>query len=465
MHLVKKLSIAVFLIVSLTINTYASSSIYDFKNTKSEGFIEVVKQWVSGITDSVPNIGISTKKPNKNPLGVTIRFDSNGGSFSDGSLSRSIVYSRSGRVVSGSWLGNPEFYSNEAVTFDGWYTGSVGGDKVDLSEDGSISTPVSYDTTLYARWYYPTRIAVSIYGIEHDIDENGDTMGLTFGGATGDYRNSYKSHQPDGESENGNPHRCIHYDTWEKIIEYQKKDPYIYEQCLAEGCTKSVGLTDGGITILGRRYNCGKGDGVSVLSGFTELNGKKVLWGQTAKAYNEEGIGGYGASNIRAVLNGWDELYDSSLNPDTYDLSSENCLLYSFPDVLKEAIGRKKIPYIMKDGKAEGIDFISSENVGYVYDKLWIFDVYEIINRDYYRDLYKSIGISGIYEKVLLEGSLKKLWRYSNLASYPVRSVYPYKNDRIYLISCLDGYVNSSTGYIINYSYSDGVNVGFSLSR
>ena len=43
---------------------------------------------------------------------------------------------------------------------------------------------------------YPVSYAVQIYGINEDVDANGDTLGLTFGPATGDnYNNKYVTHR------------------------------------------------------------------------------------------------------------------------------------------------------------------------------------------------------------------------------------------------------------------------------
>lgn len=55
-------------------------------------------------------------------------------------------------------------------------------------------------TTFYAMWeqkVVKVKYAVSIYDIQHDTDDQGNTVGLTFGPATGEsYVNSYKSHTP-----------------------------------------------------------------------------------------------------------------------------------------------------------------------------------------------------------------------------------------------------------------------------
>lgn len=100
------------------------------------------------------------------------------------------------------------------------------------------------------------RYAVRLYGIgvdkviyiedfEDDEDEFRAGMGgLTFGPALGrsDITSWTGNENHGGETPSGNAHRCIHYDTWKEIVENNRKDPYIYEECLKEGCTKSVVL-------------------------------------------------------------------------------------------------------------------------------------------------------------------------------------------------------------------------------
>ena len=100
-------------------------------------------------------------------------------------------------------------------------------------------------------------------------------MGLTFGPATGaDYVNSFKAHTPSGQTTGGHDHRCIHNDTWEEIIYWNSIDPDVYEECIAEGCTKSVPLnlsSDIRSTSFVVNYT---GDGPSAL--YYEFNGQST---------------------------------------------------------------------------------------------------------------------------------------------------------------------------------------------
>ena len=77
----------------------------DFKDTKTEGFIEVSKEWEGGKPDDKLNIKVSTQKPTKNPLGITVTFlAEDGGIFPNSSRTNDIIYSRSGRIVPGDYL-------------------------------------------------------------------------------------------------------------------------------------------------------------------------------------------------------------------------------------------------------------------------------------------------------------------------------------------------------------------------
>lgn len=234
------------------------------------------------------------------------------------------------------------------------------------------------------------KYAVAIYGIEHDIDENGNTMGLTFGPATGaDYINSYHSHTPTGSTASGNPHRCVHNDDWETIILWNNTDPYVYEQCISESCTHSVSLALNS-TLANTSFNqSGTGDGPSAL--FAEIEsgrGQHLRWnpltGNTgdsdANAYGST-VNGYGGSRIRAVLNGYDSLtqttggYASSIAAadrptlDVTSYTSSNSLFSCFPSELQAAIGSRKTVY--------RINIYSSETAT-VYDKLFLFSIREL---------------------------------------------------------------------------------------
>ena len=103
------------------------------------------------------------------------------------------------------------------------------------------------------------RYSVAIMGIgvdtlSYDGGTTASTAGLTFGpAADADYRSANRSHTPFGQTKGGNPHRCVHNDNWATIIQWNSTDPYVYEQCVGEGCTHSVTLkADGDVAPYGR---------------------------------------------------------------------------------------------------------------------------------------------------------------------------------------------------------------------
>lgn len=229
----------------------------------------------------------------------------------------------------------------------------------------------------------PVKYAVAIYGIGQDVDQNGNTMGLTFGPAVGaNYINSFKSHTPSGSTASGNAHRCLHDDDWNTIISWNHTDPNVYEQCIAEGCTHSVELDLSRTSTLENKdfkvtYT---GDGPSVL--YYELlnNGsyENLQWNPADRTYGTN-KDGWGASRVRAMLNGADSLtnLNDSLQSDDINKSasvytSTNCLFNAFSDELKVAIGTRAVKYdSVYNSKTEA-------NLKTTYDKLWLFSPNEL---------------------------------------------------------------------------------------
>jgi uncharacterized repeat protein (TIGR02543 family) len=219
------------------------------------------------------------------------------------------------------------------------------------------------------------KYAVSVYGILEDKDENGNMIPLTFGPATGDsnqsksYINNYCSHAPSGKTEKGNMHRCIHDDSWDTIISWANKDPYVYEQCMYMG-------------VLTRDE--GNGDGVGTL--MTSINSNYSNWnGYVGSSYDKFGYGdttgGYPASRIRAVLNGSDRytadgqnsLYYADLvaGSDMKNFIPEMSLLTTFPDEVKSAIVKKAV-------RSDTVNTDALNSTVTTYDKLWLFSSAEL---------------------------------------------------------------------------------------
>ena len=255
--------------------------------------------------------------------------------------------------------------SGEVVTVS--FTGTTTNDSGTEFKASDIN--ISYSATKPAQSKY----AVSLYGIKHDVDQSGNAIGLTFGPAiAASYISSYKEHTPSGNTSSGNAHRCIHNDSWEEIITWSKKDPYVYEQCLTNGCTHGVELTLN--STLKRSEYSFTGDGTGILC--YSLNSTYRAWNGTSSSYNN--TGGWRASFMRRTLNGSDYCNTvdggntiSSCTQGATPLTSENCLLSCFPTVLQNNIkaAAKKTDTVYND---------TSGNNMTTYDKLWLLSGAEI---------------------------------------------------------------------------------------
>lgn len=364
-----------FEIDGLGTTEFNDAEVYDFKDTKTSGMVCLIKRWADDKTNDervIPDMTITTQRPSADPMGYTVTFDANGGTYGNNTTANKVIYNQSNAIVAGTYM-EPTMNS-EYVSFAGWYTKTSSGTKVEISADGIPANALNGDITLYAQWNSPPRYAVAIYGIEVDKDKSGNAMGLTFGPALGaNYVNSYKSHTPTGTTASGNSHRCVHNDDWTTIILWNKKDPYVYEQCIAEGCTHSVILDASKTTsVMLANFRADYiGDGPSVLY-------KEIIYGPT---YSYENMrwhpnnktngtitGGWGVSRVRAMLNGADSLTDrtSKYSIDKYAASaytSSNCLFNAFPIELQASIGKKAITESGQDT---------------TYDKLWLFSYGEL---------------------------------------------------------------------------------------
>ena len=127
--------------------------VYDFKDNKTTGTVTVTKVWSDKRTNKErpePEIKISTKKPDKNPLGHTVTFHGNkdaGLVFDDGSDINEVVYNSSGQIVDGVFKG-PGGWAAGAVS---WFTDKALMNKVDVSEDGTVQMPLSGDIDLWGK--------------------------------------------------------------------------------------------------------------------------------------------------------------------------------------------------------------------------------------------------------------------------------------------------------------------------
>ena len=457
------------------------AQIYDFKNIPTGGVVKLTKIWKDSKTNedrTIPDMTISTKKPSKDLRGYTITFDANGGTFAGGATTNEMVYSKDGTKVGGTYA----LPKQEGNSFIGWYTQKKDGTEYEVDASGKPVKNLTEDITVYAHYKPAMKYAVAIYGICVDELESGEA-GLTFGPALGEnYIQSYKSHVPSGTTKIGNNvHRCVHDDDWNTIIKWNKTDPYVYEQCIKEGCTHSVALSKNTTTtILSEQFDPIKetGDGPSTL--FYELatnNGncyENLRWHPNGGSYGTN-KDGWGATRIRAMLNGADGWTDTGENNYSNYASSDvkksasiytadNCLFATFPKELQEAIGARQVKY---DSVYDQKD---KKNQKTTNDKLWLFSSNEVastIDSSYYDHPLEGSVYEKYYETDRGSNDARVPWYVdSNTGNANgdtywawLRSSYGYSDSR-----ALSLY---SAGYISYGSadYYSGVSVGFTLKR
>ena len=291
------------------------------------------------------------------------------------------------------------------------------------------------------------------------------------------YVEEIKKHTPSGnKTEKGNAYRCVHNDDWNTIIDWNKKDPYVYWECIKQGCTHSVELTKGTTTtIINRDYDTSyiTGDGTSAL--LSELSIKwsneNVRWmpnGVPAGCYGKN-AGGWGSSRIRAMLNGINQYTVKITNPyggvygtsddkhkDPSIYTSDNCLLATFPQELQAAIGERKVQY---DSKSDVVsDKSNTESLKYCYDKLWLLSTSELppvrVRKKYQRPMEGKL-----YEKF---NSNSSILVFNDSVSYVatetwLRSI-PYGDDER---ACIIGVTTESLDGLV-YEWATAGDVGVS---
>lgn len=227
-----------------------------------------------------------------------------------------------------------------------------------------------------------------VYGIA-GIDQDGEGT-VTFLPAFG--RNYVREEKPPHIKKHmETPHkRCIHNHTWDEIIEMIRRDPHCFDGCLHNGCVKSMPLSiNETLRSTGwtkDMYESETGDGPSAL--FREIADEFRVWqpGHGDGDFRHgDTAGGYPASRIRAVLNGYDGRTDAKRtngdlvfvrvdenDPDSdwgtcsksltdiRKITRENCLLSCFPEEVQKAIIPKGVRCLV-DGK-----------IVIVRDKLWL---------------------------------------------------------------------------------------------
>lgn len=286
-------------------------------------------------------------------------------------------------VKEGTKIESPE---NEPVRdgykFCGWYMDAA------LQTEAVFPDTVTSDKKYYAKWEeicIKVKYAVSIYGIEEDLDENGNLVGLTFGPATGaSYLVSGKGHTP---VESGQ--LCMHDMSWDEIILQSRTDPSVFRECLENGCTHAVPLKiKGPLMKGGSTYPEFRGDGVGTV--FLSIGPSYRQWNRIHSAYFTDtekseykygcNLGGWPDSAVRNTLNG--TVTENMLNITNKDngfaetkLNESTAMISAFPEELRTAIVAKQV-------KSDAVHNDTSGNNVITYDKLWLFSGTEMIKDD-----------------------------------------------------------------------------------
>lgn len=286
-----------------------------------------------------------------------------------------------------------------------------------------IISPGTYEYTGTVAKY-----AVQIYGINQDKDENGNTLGLTFGPATGqnsvnsgvekeaNYNNAYITHtyesngdgtykvvivrhdiNSDGTEEittkylknsAGNyvtrtEQEKIKYDvnihdmTWKQISEITDKT--IFTDCMLCGDTKSIQLNLNS-TITSGNVQVSMGDGAIL---FTTIEAYYRKWNPSSNDNSEainggkEGVngitaGGYSISHIRATLIGENDKTDITY-AGNINLTTDTSLYSCIEEDLQAVIANKSVKY--STGKNQQGQITTASTVS---DPIWLFSMAEM---------------------------------------------------------------------------------------
>jgi hypothetical protein len=527
---------------NVTINGLNMNQYDDFvvKNDRAyDGKITIVKKWEDNLTNDErpePVVHLSTNEPNwKRGITVTKVWEGDSaedrpeditvylGEYIDSALTP-IMTSQDNFWTKNSdntWTYTFDILledENADKEFYVWEEDNVEGYKVINNSNNPVLVENQVATITNTKEKIFGKYAVSLMGIGVDTDENGNTMGLTFGPATGDdanktltkdgatdggYVNAYKSHTPTGTTADGNAHRCLHDDDWNTIIYWNNIDPYVYEQCISENCTHSVELHEAGETIINSQFEgISTGDGPSALyQELLQYNGSTTVyenlrWHPNNNMPNDTSTygtnyGGWGTSRIRAMLNGADSLTDvgdgtaakdggtdiyasiasTDIHRSASVYTSTNNLLATFPQELQDAIGKRATKYdSVCNSKTEA-------NLKTSYDKLWLLSPNEIWSTNQNTSTHFTHPLEGAqYERFVNENSgmtsstnsqnFTKAYRFtSNTAALGSASVWWLRSSARSYASYVTGVAGS--GYV-SYSYAStnyGVAPCFSLSR
>ena len=408
---------------------------YVVQNTRAQdGKITVIKQWIDYSEDGsdrpIPVLHLSTVEPTiRHGIAVTVRWigDTESDRPEDVTvhlMSRSKDSGEDYKVIessgSGQWKKNDDntwVYMFAAAPEHGMeyavYTDPItSAPYISSAPNQSSPQKVEGKVVTVTESLPNAKYAVSLYGICHDKDAAGHTLGLTFGPATGaNYvtAGAYQSHRPTGNTRNGNAHRCIHNDDWATIIYWASKDPYVYEQCMGSkttlSCTKSVTLTIND-ALRPTRFAMPApttGDGPGMI-GYYQMEWRAMIWNCYFNSksdsdtvypnrYQCDTSNGWKGSNIRAVLNGVSADTNDKVWARWQNITESNSLLSCFPAELQAAIVPRET--LASSGK-------NNDNaIATTYDKLWLFSLEEFTGKTFD---YSAAGEGSVYQRQIQIG-------------------------------------------------------------
>ena len=320
----------------------------------------------------------------------------------------------------------------EGQLFDKWLLKtSIGGNQGQRigDEAATLLDNVTQNLEVYATFFIPpVKYAVQIYGINQDADSSNQTLGLTFGPATGgNYNNSYVTHEYEetekgsgvykvkivtnsvdmngDETQNETPVYLkdssgndvtrttqekekydvnLHAMSWAEIAAVSDKTKFT--DCMLCGDTKSVVLTLNSTIKDNSNIQISMGEGAGVLR--YSLKDSYGQW--NAENFNDRKKYGYASSRIRATLIGKTAATESIGYKAGSDLlTSGNCLYSCIESDLKNVIVAKKVYYVT--GSSES--YVTKSDIS---DKIWLFSVKELISADWVFQDIAGEGVRGI---------------------------------------------------------------------
>jgi len=416
--------------------------------SKTHNVTEMFNNEINNQTDMLSQIANGNYEPLNSKY--YIRFNSNGGSGTMADLP--MTYGVSANLPANT-------FTNGNFIFTGWNT-EIDGSGTWFTDEKLVSnlTRTQGDIiNLYAQWAITVKYAVQIYGINQDVDANDNTLGLTFGPATGDnYNDKYVTHRYEETSSGSGVYNVIiktttvaangsettseeylykdggttekvtitqaqydarkdinlHTMTWAQIAAVSDKT--VFEDCMLCGDTKSVTLNLNSVIASGNSYNQ-YGDGAGRLfNTIKHIEGayyKNWNPSQSQNSYvgtgvtldsdeqgfasNAQNAGGYSSSHIRATLVGENTKTNKSYAGNV-NLTINTCLYSCIESDLQNAIEAKKIKYVTGTS-------ISDYTLNYdIADKIWLFSAREVCGKGgFFSELtIEGIGINGVaYDK------------------------------------------------------------------